>query len=333
MEKVIDAINKAYGLKITEIEKIEYGLWEESFKIRTSSDIYYAKRFWRKDRIKNRYDEMVRGLELSQVLRAKGFPAPELILTKDKKILAHVEDETYEVTEWVEGSTYHPGELPLKGAYSMGSLLGKFHSFFEFNDRYKTLELHNPLESVEKFKSLLLKYETISGEFARMARQVLSEKINILESLSSDFLNSKTIKSRFGNTYNSFWVEQIIYNNKMEVAALIDWTDGAGREGYLADDIDCGLHLSALTKDGIVEFCRGYQELNPMTKEEWEAVINLFIYKHLNDTWIYESWLNKHNRRMEHWEKIASIWDAQIPIRFHQRKEIKESIMKALKLL
>lgn len=65
MEKVIDALNKAYGLKVTEIERIEYGLWEESFKLRTNSDVYFAKRFWRKDRIKNRYDEMVRGKHIS----------------------------------------------------------------------------------------------------------------------------------------------------------------------------------------------------------------------------------------------------------------------------
>jgi len=193
-------------------------------------------------------------------------------MTKDKKPLAHVEDETYEVTEWIDGCTFHPGELPLAGAYSMGSLLGKFHSFFEFNNQYKTLKVPNPLESVEKFKILLSQYETISGEFTDVAKQVLWEQISILESLPSDFLNGMTNKSRFGTTYSSFWVEQIIFNNKLEVSALIDWTDGAGRVGCLADDIDCGLHLSALNKDGIIAFCKGYQNFNPMTKDEWKEI-------------------------------------------------------------
>jgi len=61
VEKVIDALNKAYGLKVIGIKKIEYGLWEESFEIKTSTNKYYAKRFWKKDRIKNRYQEMLQG--------------------------------------------------------------------------------------------------------------------------------------------------------------------------------------------------------------------------------------------------------------------------------
>lgn len=331
MEKVINALNKAYGLKVVGIEKIEYGLWEESFQIRTSSNKYYAKRFWKKDRIKNKYQEMLQGLELSQLLRAKGFPIPELILTIDKKPLAYVDDETYEVTEWIDGCSFHPGELPLEGTYSMGSLLGRFHSFFEFNNQYKTLEFAKPLESIKKLKILLSKYEVVSGEFSNMASQVISEQISILESLPSDFLNTMTNKSRFGTTFNSFWVEQIIFNNKLEVSALIDWTDGAGSVGCLAGDIDCGIHLSALKKEGIVEFCKGYQEFNPMSKNEWESIIDYFVYKHLNDTWIYESWLNKYNRRMDHWEKIAAKWSAQVPIRFYQWREIKESILEIMR--
>ena len=79
MEKVIDALNKAYGLKVIGIEKIEYGLWEESFEIRTSSNKYYAKRFRKKDKIKNKYQEMLQVLELIQLLRTKDFQAPEII--------------------------------------------------------------------------------------------------------------------------------------------------------------------------------------------------------------------------------------------------------------
>jgi hypothetical protein len=66
---------------------------------------------------------------------------------------------------------------------------------------------------------------------------------------------------------------------------------------------------------------------NPMTKEEWKSVIDSFIYRHLNDTWVYESWLNKGNRRMEHWEKIAMKWNVQVLNRFYQWKEIKESVL------
>ncbi|AGK95706.1 phosphotransferase [Clostridium pasteurianum] len=327
MERIINALYKAYGLQITKVKNIEYGLWEESFEVWTLTEKFFAKRFWKKDRIETRHDEMLRGLLLSQELRANGFPVPELIFTKNKMPLAHIDGETYEVTEWVEGNTFHPGELPKEGAYSMGCLLGKFHSFFQVDKQYKYLELPSPLAAIQKCKKLLCQYEHFSGKFADNAKQVLSEQIEILELLPRDFLQGMITMSRVGLTFNSFWVEQIIFNDKFEVNALIDWTDGAGRIGCWAGDIDTALHISAFDKDAIVQFCRGYQNFNYLTKEEWESVFNLTCYKHLCDTWIFDSWVKKYNRRMEHWENITIKWSIQVPIRFYQWREIKELVL------
>lgn len=57
------------------------------------------------------------------------------------------------------------------------------------------------------------------------------------------------------------------------------------------------------------------------------AIPYIGCYKHLADTWIFDSWLDKNNRRMEHWEKIAMNWITQIPIRFYQWEEIRKLII------
>lgn len=327
MERVPAALYQAYGLEISKIERIKYGLREECFAVWTSSKKYFAKRFWYKERIKNRYDQMLHGLELSQFLRTKGFPVPELLLTKEGKTLGYVDGEVYQVTEWIDGDTYYPGELPIKGAYAMGRLLGKFHSFFEVKEEYKQIQLPAPLELVGKCKNLLLHFEPFSEPFANMAKQLLKEQINILESLPHDFVKDRVTISRVGPVYSSFWVEQIIFDENLEVKALIDWTDGAGRVDTWIDDINTALCTSAFDKDAILAFYRGYQEVNPISKEEWDSVLNLICYKRLGNTGIYDSWLNKNNRRMEYWEKTAAKWCRQVPVRFYQWQELKEAVI------
>lgn len=327
MQTIVNALQKAYNLKITNIKGIEYGLWEESFEIETTTKKYFAKRFWRKSRIETRYAEMLRGIALSQELRTKGFPVPELILTVDKEPLAHIEDETYQVTEWIEGRTFHPGELPKEGAYSMGCLLGKFHDHFQCDKQYKAIEMPIPSIVLQKSESLLLQLEPLSGKFPDSAKEVLTENIKILKAISDDYIKNMNTKSRVGTIYNSFWVEQMLFDEKFRVKALVDWTDGAGGTGCIIEDIDTAINISAFDKEAIIEFCRGYQSFNPLEKEEWEAALNLICYRHLADLWIYYSWINKGNRRMEHWENIAIRWIKQIPVRFYQWEEIKKLVL------
>lgn len=327
MQSIIDALQKAYNLQITNIKRIEYGLWEESFEIETTTKKYFAKRFWRKSRIETRYDEMLRGVKLSQELRAKGFPAPELILTNDKEPLAHIEDETYQVTEWIDGRTYHPGELPKEGAYSMGCLLGRFHAHFKGEKQYKSIEIPLPSDVIQKSTSLLSQLETLSGKFPDFAKEVLTENIKILKSISDDYIKNMNTKSRIGTIYNSFWVEQMLFDDKFEIKALVDWTDGAGGTGCIIEDIDTAINISAFDKEAIIAFCRGYQSFNPLDKDEWDAALNLICYRHLADLWIYYSWMGKGNRRMEHWENIAMEWIKQIPVRFYQWAEINRLVL------
>ncbi|MED1918103.1 hypothetical protein P4V64_22600 [Bacillus thuringiensis] len=74
-DRVREAVKNHYQLDVERIERIAYGLWEESFSVWTSSQRYYVKRFYAKWRLQARYEEMLTGLTLSQELRRKGFPA------------------------------------------------------------------------------------------------------------------------------------------------------------------------------------------------------------------------------------------------------------------
>ncbi|WP_218095026.1 hypothetical protein [Paenibacillus solanacearum] len=54
----------------------------------------------------------------------------------------------------------------------------------------------------------------------------------------------------------------------------MDWTDGAGTEGYIALDLN-----------GIFTFCRDYHSINPLPEEEWKAVAAELCYGFVSDEW------------------------------------------------
>ena len=108
--------------------------------------------------------------------------------------------------------------------------------------------------------------------------------------------------------------------------------NAAEKIGCLIEDIDIGIHLSVLSEKGIVKLCKRYHDNHPMNVEECESFINLFFYKHLGDTWVYESWLSKHNRRIYHWEEIAIRWITSIPKRYYRREDIKKGILDVLNI-
>ena len=260
-------------------------------------------------------------------MRKKGFPIPKRVYTFDGKPFAHVDNECYQVNEWIQGNTYHPGELTREGAYSMGNLLGRFHSFCADNKSAREIQLPTPSEGIRCCKDMLERYKPYEGEFADMAKAVLSEQIAILEALPDNFFRDLKLVATEGTIYNSFWIEQLMFKNNWEAAALIDWTDGAGKKGFWADDIVCGAHLSALGLEEIIAYCRGYHDANPLCKEEWSTVLAMLCYGHVAQTNFLFPWLQQTNRRMEHWEKIAVTWHTQIPKRYYQWQELKERVL------
>lgn len=70
-----EALAEEYGLRLLEAQYIDFGMWEQAFRVEMDQGRLFAKRFMRKDRPT---DRMLRGLELSQRIRERGFPAPRL---------------------------------------------------------------------------------------------------------------------------------------------------------------------------------------------------------------------------------------------------------------
>src|SRR5579859_5212955 len=116
LDRLAGVLDTAYGLTLARAEPIDFGIWEESCSVWAELSRLHVKRFWRRDR---RRDVMLHGLELSQLLRRQGIPAPEVVRTLTGDLLATVDGETYQVTTWVDGCCYHPGNLPLVSARGM----------------------------------------------------------------------------------------------------------------------------------------------------------------------------------------------------------------------
>ncbi|MED1918104.1 hypothetical protein P4V64_22605 [Bacillus thuringiensis] len=69
------------------------------------------------------------------------------------------------------------------------------------------------------------------------------------------------------------------------------------------------------------------QAHHPLPKTEWQAVLAQLCYGHLASTNFLDSWLVKHNRRMEHWEQIAMTWTRLVPERFRLWHKLEQELL------
>lgn len=326
MKELTNALGQAYGLAVQRVERIDYGIWEESFSVWTDQGHVYAKRFLRRDR---QIENMLRGLRLSQDLRAAGFPAPEVVRTVDGSLLAQFAGERYQVNAWVEGRSYHPGELPVHAAGPMGALLGRFHRLCGPKVVPPSGPATHPRHGARLCRELLDRYEGRSEAFAATAREVLQAQIALLERLPEDFPDNLPRPALGGTCFNSFWVEQVLFDPDGQVAALVDWTDGAGKVGHWVDDLDTGIHLSALDVERTIAFVQGYQSENPLPEREWRSLAADLCYGHLASTNFFEGWLRSPYRRMEQWEQTSAVWHRLVVERYTHWPELEERMVAA----
>jgi len=327
MKDLRAALKENYSLDYLDSERIQYGLWEENYRVETLQGTFFVKRFWREVRLERSYPEMVDGLILSQDLRQVGIPAPLLIKDKAGQVLSKHGERTYQVNEWLEGRTYRPGDLPDQAAYQMGRLLGELH--LKMNPTLESSRL-DPLDLNQAYKAKLSHETDLKAGLIDEEDLVLSHFYGQLEALRGHFHKDLRPKSYRGRVYNSFWVEQVMFDENDQVKGLIDWTDGAGRQGYLIQDIDTAIFVSAFKTQAIVAFARGYQEVLPMALEDWMDLIEYTCIHHLANEWIYTSWLKQTCNRYDHWKTMAKRWLEAVDYRAKHMKAIQEALSQAL---
>lgn len=344
MQQLARVLQEHYGLKLETAGRIDFGIWEESFAIGTNRGQLYAKRFRRKDRP---LESMLRGLELSQLLQAQGFPAPRLLRTHSGALLAEADGERYQVNEWVDGQTYHPGELPDASAGPMGGLLGRLHRMLAALDgaprgggagsqgagsraaEPQAPAFPTPAAAAARCRELALKYAGHSEPFAQAAAGILLEQGALLETLPDTYHEGLPAPTECGACFHSYWVEQLLFQPDGQVAALVDWTDGAGKPGHWVDDLFLGIHLSALTPAQTAAYVAAYQAEHPLPRHEWQALAAALCYGTLASTNFLGAWFGRPYRRMADWEKTALLWHGQIPERFRQRTVWERLILQA----
>lgn len=328
MEALTRVLADAYGLGACRVEPIDYGIWEENFSVRTPKERLFAKRFWRRDR---RRDMMLSGLHLGQTLLARGIPAPRLVWTMAGDALAEADGAIYQVAEWIEGRSYHPGELPPRAAGPLGSLLGKLHRLLGPGNVAPARPLPPPHAAAEQCRALLRRYRGRQEPFAATARAILQEQIVLLETVPAALVEHLPRPRLGGPCFNAFWVEQVLFRPDGEVAALVDWTDGAGVPACWVNDLDTCIHLTVFDRPGLAAFVAGYQAEHPLPESEWRALAAGLCYGHLASTNYLPAWLDRPYRRMAHWEALATLWHGQIPDRFRARADVEATILSAVR--
>jgi|GEM_PF-1553648 len=326
MERLASALEQAYGIRAEHVEPIRYGIWEECFAVRTAGGHLFAKRFHKKNR---RREGMLRGLRLSERLRAQGFPAPAVLPARGGDLLADIEGATHQVTEWVPGLCHHPGDLPLEAAGPMGAVLGRFHRILGTAAIPPARPLPSPRQGAEDCRGMLGRFAGRTEPFAAVAREVLGEQIALLDALPGDFPDRLPLPGAGGPCFQAFWVEQVLFRADGQVAAVVDWTDGAGAPGRRVGDLDTAIHLSALDAAGLASFVAAYQAEHPLPEGEWRALAAALTYGHLAETGFFEAWLQGAYRRPADWEPIAARWHRQVPPRFRERAALEEAVLAA----
>jgi len=318
VERLAVLLAREYGLTLHSAAHIDYGMWEESFRIETNRGRLFAKRFMRKDR---RTEVMLGGLEISRQLRERGFPAPLVIPTLSGDLIAESDGERYQVTEWVEGRSYHPGELPPQAVAPMGALLGRFHRLMGQAAMAPPQPFPTPPEALARCRSLLERYVYRPEPFAAVAREVLEGQIALLARLPAGYSGDLPRPSLGGPVYASYWVEQLLFRPNGSVAALVDWTDGAGKPGFWCGDLDCAIHLSGFDLPAARLFLNAYQSENPLPPTERKALAAELCYGHLASVNFLSGWFARPYRRMVDWEATAALWHRQVVPRFVAHKD------------
>lgn len=274
---------------------------------------------------------MLRGLRLAESLRAKGFPAPRAVATIAGDLLAAVDGDRYQVSDWVDGQCFHPGDLPLACVGPMGELLGQFHRLTQVQPYGAPHIFTPPAVALDRCRELLDRYTDSPEPFARVAQEILQAQTDLLLVLPSDYAERLSLPRLNGTCYNSFGVEQLLFRPDGGVAALVDWTDGAGAASFWVEDVDRGIHLSAFGIEEIKAFVAGYQSQNPLPESEWRALVDMLCYGHLASTNYLSGWFARPYRRMSDWEITAERWHRLVPDRFRARHEILTVVMEAIR--
>jgi len=317
-------LREDYGLTLHSAAHIDYGIWEESFRIETDRGRFFAKRFLRKSR---QTEAMLRGIQTSQQLREQGFPAPMVIPTRSGALLLETGGKRYQVTEWAEGRSYHPGELPLEAVAPMGALLGRLHRLLGPAEVPPAPPLPSPAEALRECQALLERYDYRPEPFAAVAREVLEGQIALLARLPAG-LSADLPRPRLGGrVFNSFWVEQLLFRPDGSVSALVDWTDGAGRPGHWCGDLELAIHLSAFDLPTACRFLEAYWSENPLPGQELVALAAELCYGYLASTNFLSGWFARPYRRMADWEATAALWHRQIVPRFLAWKDWESALV------
>lgn len=323
MQDIQLALLENYNIVVHRIERIEYGLWEKNYKVYSDNDMYFVKQFWGTWRLEKNYAEMIRGINLGQEIREQDIPVPLHINDVNGNILSRHGEHTYQVNEWICGITYRPGVIPNEVAHSMGELLGDLH--LKFNNSFKEtyVDQIDIDYSIQRKKELIdrLRVETFDNK-----EEILSALNKQLILLNNHHKSDFGIFTKVGRIYNSYWIEQLLFDEAHQVKGLIDWTDGAGGLGNIIDDIDTAYFVSAFDLDGIINFAKGYQGKHQLSELEWQSIVEYTCTRHLDTNWIYESWIKGRSNRYEHWKTTARKWIAGIEYRYLNKDQIWKAI-------
>lgn len=298
-----ELIKILYGLRIKEYKEILFGFREKSFQaILEDNSKIFVKEIVHEVRRTERQAHMKHGLAISQTFREMGNPAPKVIKTLNGELIGNIQDRCFLVTEWVDGLTYQTGELTVKRASEMGSLLAKFHRqmgcvkekvIVDYSFDQIASEYHSYHQAFNHEKS---EYGAIARSFLAMQYKVTKEPFTRIE------------YKRIGQGFGSFWVEQIMYNPDDSVVALVDWTDLPLNHENQLNDLVIGAHLSGFNQDQLMAFIIGYNTTNPLSDGEIESVVWRICNESLYTQWYLNAWIHNKENMNNRWETSCKRW-------------------------
>lgn len=238
-----------------------------------------------------------RSLTVSAALAGHGVPACAALTTSECDALLAVEDRSYCVLPWAEGTHRFGRELSTDDAAALGRVLGQVHQALASGQtglekpgeapRAKVTAPEAALAEADRFLAVI-KGRTELSEFDHETVKLLQRRKHLIGEHAGARPVSETPRGPVGWTHGDFQPLNILWHEG-RVSAVLDW-DRLGVRPY-AEEVVRTAQVTFGTAEGqlylslVAAFVAGYRTLVALEDQDLADAADRLWWKRMSDFW------------------------------------------------
>jgi homoserine kinase type II len=290
---MIDFLSQEYNIIPLEIKKIEKGVINSNYFVRTLEKNYLFKIY----NLRN-VKEVEFELGILEVLKENSFPCPRIVKNKNKMLFCHFNEKPCVLLEYIEGGA--PKNLDRDIMNNIGEKVGSLHKLlinYEQKIERPTWEPGDIKKYIANESDNIKKKDFQDAEkFVKIIQEEF-EKLNLPDGLPQ------------GMTHQDIKPENVIVDEKGELS-IIDFNDCY--RGVLLYDIMTSIIWTCFEKKEantvlIKEYIRGYERERRLSDLEKRYWIEALKFRLLREAFVWPMrWLDPSLARKYGWSFLES---------------------------